>query len=323
MAHEHQPDTSGIRPVMPDFSGNERRTRWVVLITLLTMFAELLVGYWSNSMSLTADGWHMGTHAGALGLVLLGYWYARSRIDDPRYNFGTGKVFALNAFASAIILALVSGHIIFESTQRILNPLDINFDQALPVAVIGLIVNVVCAFILQRDEVAEAVADQHNQGHDHHHHHHHHHHHSGGGDHNLRAAYLHVIADALTSLAAIMALIAGRWLDWGVLDAVVGVVGGLVIVRWAWVLARDSARDLLDVVPDADHIQRLKACVEKEPETKVVNLLLWNIGPGQQACVVTLVAAAPQPIAHYRRLIRSQTHLAMVVVQVESKNSSV
>ena len=206
----------------PDFSGNEQRTRIVVLITAVMMVVELVVGYWTNSMALTADGWHMATHAGALGLALVGYWYARSRDGDARFNFGTGKVFSLTAFASAIVLGIVAIDILVESGTRLLMPLEIDFNEALPVAVLGLLINVVCALILQGGD-----------GNHHGHSHGHSHGHGHARDENLRAAYLHVLADALTSLCAIVALLAGRHLGWTFLDPLMGVVGGLVITRWA------------------------------------------------------------------------------------------
>ena len=291
----------------PDFSGNEQRTRLVVVITAVMMVIELVVGMFTNSMALTADGWHMATHAGALGLTLLGYWYARSRADDARFNFGTGKVFSLTAFASAIVLGIVALEMVVESGARMLTPLEIDFSQALPVAVIGLLVNLVCAVILQGGEGGHSHS--HSHGHDH-----------GGRDENLRAAYLHVLADALTSLLAIFALVAGRQFGWAILDPLMGVVGGLVITRWAWGLSRDASRQLLDMVPDADRVAALRAEVAAE-DVEIDDLLLWAVGPGQLACAVTVVDRQDRdPHALRQRIaarLPEQEHVGLVVVIVE------
>jgi cation diffusion facilitator family transporter len=291
----------------PDFSGNEQRTRLVVVITAVMMVIELVVGMFTNSMALTADGWHMATHAGALGLTLVGYWYARSRDGDARFNFGTGKVFSLTAFASAIVLGIVALEMMVESGSRMWTPLDIDFSQALPVAVIGLLVNLVCAVILQGGE------GNHSHGHSHGHDH-------GGRDENLRAAYLHVLADALTSLLAIFALVAGRQFGWAILDPLMGVVGGLVITRWAWGLSRDASRQLLDMVPDADRVSALRAEVAAE-DVEVDDLLLWAVGPGQLACAVTVVDRQGRDPHELRQRIAArlpeQEHVGLVVVLVE------
>ncbi|MFT5681549.1 MAG: cation diffusion facilitator family transporter [Myxococcota bacterium] len=297
----------------PDLSGNEQRTRLVVVITAVMMVVELIVGTYTNSMALTADGWHMATHAGALGLTLVGYWYARSRDGDPRFNFGTGKVFSLTAFASAMVLGIVALEMIVESGMRLMTPLEIDFTQALPVAIIGLLVNLVCAVILQGGEGS--------QGHGHSHGHSH----GGGQDENLRAAYLHVLADALTSVLAIFALIAGRQLGWAFLDPLMGVVGGLVITRWAWGLSRDASRQLLDMVPDVDHAAALRAEVEAE-DVEVSDLFLWTVGPGQLAAAVTVVDRQERdPIALRQRItdrLPEQDQIGLVLVLIEITRGS-
>ena len=219
---------------------NERRTWLVVGLTAAMMVAEIIGGIVFGSMALLADGWHMSTHAAALAIAALAYQYARRHTHDPRFAFGTGKLGDLAAFASAIVLGIIALMIAYESLVRLARPVPIAYAEAIAVAAVGLVVNLVCAWLL-RDE------------HDHHHHHaeddhaHSHHHHR---DHNLRAAYLHVLADALTSVLAIGGLALALWFTWPWIDAVVGLVGACVIAAWSYGLIRDSGRVLLDVVPD-------------------------------------------------------------------------
>jgi len=265
-------------------AGNERRTRIVVIITFITMTIELIVGRWSGSMALWADGWHMASHAGALGLTLFGYAYARKHATNPRFTFGVGKVFSLVGFGSAIALSLVSLEMVGESAARLITPIDIDFEQALPVAVIGLVVNLVCAFILMKDESQTEGGHSH---HDHGHGHGHSHGTSTEGDHNLRAAFLHVVADALTSVAAIGALLGGRALGWNALDPIMGIIGGVLVARWGLLLVRDTARVLLD-----ERIEALQASalttLEALPDIDAPSVQVWQLGPGAVACAVTL-----------------------------------
>jgi cation diffusion facilitator family transporter len=269
-------------------AGNERRTRIVVVITLVTMVVELAVGRWTGSMALWADGWHMASHAGALGLTLFGYAYARKHATNPRFTFGVGKVFSLVGFGSAIALSLVSLEMVGESAARLVTPVDIDFDQALPVAVVGLVVNLVCAAILMKDESQTGGGHSH---HDHGHGHGHGHAHgaSGDGDHNLRAAFLHVVADALTSVAAIGALLGGRALGWNALDPIMGLVGGALVARWGLTLVRDTARVLLDEKLDELHAKTLDA-VGSLDAVDAPCVRLWQLGPGAVACAVTVTS---------------------------------
>jgi cation diffusion facilitator family transporter len=217
---------------------NARRTRWVVLLTALMMVGEIVAGYVTGSMALLADGFHMATHAGALGVAALAYADARRHACNPAYRFGTGKVGELAGFASAMVLGIIALGIGVESTLRLFQPINVAFGEATVIAVIGLAVNIVSAVLL---------SGGHHHGHDHHHHHHHgHHHHGHGSDNNLRSAYIHVLADALTSVLAIAALLAGRYLGWLWMDPVMGIVGAIVIARWSWTLMRDTAAVLLD-----------------------------------------------------------------------------
>jgi cation diffusion facilitator family transporter len=204
-------------------------------------------------MALTADGWHMATHAGALGMSAMAYWFARTRARASSFTFGTGKVYALAGYTSAVVLGLVAVLMLVESVRRLAHPLPIRFGEALPVAVVGLLVNLVSVVLLD--------ADDHHGHHDEHDHAHGHGH--GGHDHNLRAAYFHVLADAFTSVLAIAALVAGRYAGWTFLDPMMGIVGGLVILKWGVGLCRESAKPLLDVLPSAELADEIRRAVER------------------------------------------------------------
>lgn len=292
----------------------EQRTRWVVAITLVMMAVEVAAGIAFGSMALLADGWHMGTHAAALGVAVFAYVYARRHADDPRYSFGTGKVGALGGFASATGLAVVALLIFGESAQRLAAPVTIRFDEAIAVACVGLVVNVVCALLLR-------------DGHDHAHAHgdgaHTHgeggHVHGEGApahhDHNLRGAYLHVLADALTSLLAIAALSTGKLLGWTWMDPVMGLVGSLVIARWSYGLLRDSSRVLLDAEVSPAKRDAIRDAIESDSDARVVDLHVWRVGPRHLAAIVSLVAHAPRGPEHYKRLLAGQPDLVHVTVE--------
>src|SRR5262245_34757623 len=227
-----------------------RRTQWVVVLTLVMMVAEIVGGTIYGSMAVVADGWHMATHAAALGVAALAYRYARQHAGNPRFSFGTGKVGDLAGFASAISLAIVSLLIAAESLRRLIHPHGIDFLQAGGIAVVGLLVNLVSAWLLHEDHHHDHDDDDDHEhdDHDHAHHHSHGHHH----DPNLRAAYLHVLADALTSVLAIVGLLAGRFLGWIWMDAAIGILGAIVIGHWSIGLARTAGRTLLDSHDDSE-----------------------------------------------------------------------
>ncbi len=284
----------------------ERRTRWVVGITLAMMLGEIAAGTLFGSMALLADGWHMGTHAAALGVTLFAYVYARRHAGDPRYTFGTGKVGALGGFASAVGLAVVALLVLVESLRRLAAPVDIRFDEAIAVAVLGLAVNVGCAWLLRDHE-------HHHPEHEHEHDEGHHVHHT---DHNLRAAYLHVLADALTSVLAIAALLAGRGLGWTFMDPVMGVVGGVVIARWSWSLLGETAQVLLDGEVPAARRRAILQAVEADGGARVADLHLWRVGPRHLAAIVSVVTPSPRAPAHYRALLAGFEDLAHLTVEV-------
>ncbi|WP_105418998.1 CDF family Co(II)/Ni(II) efflux transporter DmeF [Neorhizobium sp. T25_27] len=305
-----------------DHERNERKVWLVIALTATMMVAEIVAGSIFGSMALTADGWHMSTHAGAMLIAALAYLYARRQARNPRYTFGTGKLGDLAGFASAIVLALIALLIAWESFVRLANPVAIDFDQAIFVAVAGLAVNLLSAWLLREDHgQSHHGGHAHDGGHHHGGHHGHHGHHGAHAhgaakDHNLRAAYLHVLADALTSVLAIVALILGRSYGWAWLDPVMGVVGGLVIARWSWGLIRVTATVLLDAQPDdAELAGRIRRSVETE-EDRISDLHVWQLGPGHHAAIVALVTPKPQAPSFYKDKLRGIRDLSHVTVEV-------
>lgn len=284
-------------------TGAERRTRIVVGLTLATMVAEIAVGLLTNSMALLADGFHMATHAAALGIAAFAYRHARRHADDRRYSFGTGKVGALAGFTSAIILGMVGLLMVWESALRLFSRQEIAFDEALMVAALGLGVNLVSALLLKGS---------------HHHDHHDHHDHHAHEDHNLKAAYIHVLADALTSVLAIMALVFGKYAGWWWLDPLMGIVGALVIARWAWGLAVHSGAMLLDIGDDAALEAEVRSAIEGDADNRVADLHLWRVGPGHWAAIVSVVTGTPRPPAHYHDLLHDVHELSHVTVEVNA-----
>lgn len=301
-----------------DHDRNERRTWMVIALTASMMVAEIAGGTIYGSMALLADGWHMSTHASALLITALAYRYARRHARNPRFSFGTGKLGDLAAFGSATVLAIVALLIGWESVVRLYSPVAIRFDEAILVAVIGLVVNLLSAWLL-RDEPHHHHGHSHGHGHDHHDHDHHDHGHgpAGGHDNNLRAAYLHVLADALTSVMAIAALLAGRSYGWTWLDPVIGIVGSLVILRWSWGLLRDSGAVLVDYLPeDQDLPDEIRSAIATETD-QIVDLHVWQLGPGHHGAIVSILSTAPQPVAEYRRRLADLPELSHVTIEVQ------
>jgi cation diffusion facilitator family transporter len=285
---------------------NARRTWWVVALTLAMMVGEIIGGTLFGSMALLADGWHMGTHAGALAIAGLAYAFARRHARNARFSFGTGKVGDLAGFSSALIMGGAALFIAIESVQRMFLPVTIAFAEAIAVAVLGLAVNLVSALLLGSGR---------GHGHDHDDDHHEHgdaagaHPRESAVDQNLRAAYLHVLADALTSIAAIVALVLGRWLGWVWLDPAIGLAGAFVIARWAVGLMRDTGAVLLDAAGDPGLARAVRAAIEVGDE-KVNDLHLWRVGPGRHAAIVSLVTEVPlEPEIYKQRL----AHLPQIV----------
>ncbi|MGD2207668.1 MAG: CDF family Co(II)/Ni(II) efflux transporter DmeF [Anaerolineae bacterium] len=283
----------------------ERNTWRVIWLTFAVMIVEIVAGLAFGSMALLADGWHMGTHVAALGITVVAYAYARRHTDDPRYTFGTGKVSVLGGFASAIALAVVAMLMAVESIQRLFASGEIQFDEAIVVAVLGLVVNLACAYLLR--------------GHEHHDHEHGDHIHSSGKvhqhDHNLRAAYLHVVADAMTSLLAIVALLAGKALGWVWLDPVMGIVGAIVITRWSFGLLRDTSKILLDSSVDCDTVSAIRSAIELDADNRVSDLHVWRVGSRHLAAVLSVVTHFPKRPEHYKELL-AEFDVVHVTVEV-------
>ena len=286
---------------------NERRTWLVVGLTAAMMAAEIAGGTIFGSMALLADGWHMSTHAAALAIAALAYRYARLHAHDPRFAFGTGKLGELAGFTSAVVLAMIAALIGWESAVRIAHPAPIVYGEAIAIATLGLAVNLACAWLLREDH-------HHDHGHGHHHGHGHGHDHHR--DHNLRAAYVHVLTDAATSVLAIGGLLAARAFAWPWIDAAVGLIGAGVIAAWSWGLIRDAGAVLLDVVPD----RGLEADIRRRLETDgdlIADLHLWRVGPGHRAAVLSIVTDRPQPPSAYKDRLVGVRGLSHVTVEVE------
>jgi cation diffusion facilitator family transporter len=294
----------------PENAKGEARTRIVVGLTAVMMVLELVVGWWTHSLALLADGWHMGTHVGALGIAALAYWYARTRAGQTQFAFGTGKVYALAGYTSATLLLVVAAGVIFESVQRFVTPETVAFDEAFPVAVLGLVVNLVSAWLLGVD--GHTHDHDHDHPHDHEHSHEHH-------DHNLRAAYLHVMADALTSVGAIGALLAGKYLGWKWIDPVVAVVGALVILKWGVGLVQQCSRQLIDLDPSTKHRDQVRAALEGVAGTRVLDLHLWSVGPKQLVCVVSIFSKEPKELAEYKRIVTAAAPVNHLTIEICSK----
>ena len=293
---------------------NERRTLFVVALTAAMMVVEIVGGALYGSMALVADGWHMSTHVAALGTAALAYRYARRHRSDARFSFGTGKLGELAGFGSAVVLAMIALYIGIESATRLFAPVTIAFGQAIPIAALGLTINLISAWLLHGGEEGHGGHD-HEVGHAHAHHAHDHGHHHHGHDTNFRAAYVHVLADALTSLTAIIALTAGRFLGWTWLDPAMGLVGTVVIAFWALSLVRSAGATLLDMVPSDAVADRIRSAVEIDGD-RITDLHLWRLGPGHAAVILSVVAAEPQEPEVYKRRLRAIGGLSHVTVEV-------
>ena len=283
-----------------DFLGaneqGEKRVLTVLGLTLVTMVVEIAAGFIFNSMALTADGWHMGTHAAAFGITIFAYRYARKNARNPRFSFGTGKVSVLGGFASAVALGVVAVLMSIESIHRIISPQEIRFNEAIWVAVIGLVVNLISAVLLK--------GEHHHHGHDHH------------EDHNLKAAYFHVLADALTSIAAIVALVFGRMFGWTILDPIMGMVGSLVITKWAIGLMKETSGILLDGSVSPEFFEKIREKVEAEASLIVTDLHVWAVAPGHYAVILSVESSNDWKPDAVKVLIDGMGHLVHVNVEV-------
>ncbi|RFP52035.1 MAG: cation transporter [Limnothrix sp. CACIAM 69d] len=286
---------------LADHNQAEKNTKIVLLLTTITMAAEVVAGLVFGSMALLADGWHMATHAAAFGITVFAYRYARKNANNSKYTFGTGKVSILGGFTSAVALSVIALLMTIESSIRLWQPQTIHFNEAIYVAILGLLINLLSAILLQ---------DHHQHSHDDHESHDHHH------DYNLHAAYIHVLADTLTSVLAIVALLAGKFLDWIWLDAVMGLVGAVVIAKWAYGLVKDTGLILLDGSPDKEIKLAIIDAIEQNSDNRVTDLHVWNLSQQHLAVTISLVTHHPQQPEHYKNLLSHISGLSHVVVEV-------
>ena len=299
----------------PDHARAERRTWAVIILCTVMMIAEIIGGALFGSLALIADGLHMSTHAGALLLAALAYTFARKYADDPNFSFGTGKFGDLAGYSSAIVLAMIALLIAYEAVSRLLDPVPIAFNEAIPIAALGLLVNIASAWLL---------AGGHHHGHDHSHDHSHDHDHSHGHGHaethhrdnNMRAAVVHVIADAAVSVLVIAGLLLARTFGWLWMDPLAGFIGALVIASWSIGLIRDTGAILLDRTPDPAMAEKVKAAIETEGD-RVIDLHLWRLGPGHLGAIVSIATSNQREPAYYRQRLVDFADLSHVTVEVQ------
>lgn len=320
-----------------DHDRNERRTWLVIALTAAMMAGEIVAGWAYGSMALLADGFHMATHAGALTIAALAYRYARRHAEDRHFTFGTGKLGELAGYSSAMILAVIALLIGFESAIRLWEPTPIRFDEAITVAALGLVVNLASAWLLHDGgHHGDARGHDHDHGHPHRHDHGHDHGHGHGhdhghgrahrhdhghahhghDDHNLRSAYFHVLTDALTSVLAILGLLAGRFYGWAWMDPLMGIVGAVVIARWSWGLLKGAGAVLLDTVPDEALSGDIRRALERDGAV-VSDLHLWRVGPGHLALIASVIAERPEPPAAYKARLAGIGGLSHVTIEVQ------
>lgn len=287
----------------------EIRTVIVIVITATMMVVEIVAGIVFGSMALLADGLHMASHAAALSINALAYVYARRHAHDARYSFGTGKVNALGGFTGAVLLGVFALMMGWQSIERLINPVEIAFNQAIFVAVLGLIVNGASIFILGVDDHGHEHHGEHGHG-DHHH------------DHNLRSAYLHVLADALTSLLAIFALLAAKYFGLVWMDPVMGLVGATLVTRWSLGLLRQSSAILLDQQGHDELCDAIRSSIEEAGDSRITDLHVWSVGPNIHAAIVSLVTDDPRPPEHYKAMLPTDLGLVHVNVEVHPNGGS-
>jgi len=282
----------------------KKRTYYVLILTAITMVIEIVAGTIYGSMALLADGWHMGTHVTAFMITIFAYSYAKKYENDDRYSFGTGKVNVLAGFTSAIALGIVALLMIIESIFRLYEPQSIHFNEAILVAIIGLIVNVASMFILHDHE-------HHHHGEEHHEHHHEHHH-----DHNIKAAYFHVLADALTSLFAIFALLLGKYYGWNWLDPVMGIVGGIIITKWSIGLVKETSPILLDENINKKYQEKIKEKIENDSDNLISDIHIWKVSANHYAAIISIVTHSAKPTDYYKELLQDFHKLSHITIEV-------
>ena len=283
-----------------DNKHQENKVKIVFWLTTVIMVLEITAGTWSGSMALLADGWHMGTHSAAFLITIFAYSYAKKHAKNKSFSFGTGKVNYLGGFASAVALAIVALMMALESIHRLIEPQTIFFNEAIIVAIIGLVVNIASVFILH---------DDHHHGEEHEHHHHH--------DHNMKAAYFHVLADTLTSLLAIVALLTGKYFGWIWMDAIMGIVGAAVILRWSYGLIKESSAVLLDKTVGFNSFSEIAKVIKEENNAVISDIHVWKIGASHQAAILSIVAEEPlEPYAYKQILIQKLPQLSHISIEI-------
>ena len=287
--------------------GNPLVQKRILLATILTavmMLLEVMGGWIYNSMALLADGWHMSSHMLALGLAYFAYRSARHYADDARFSFGTWKIEILAGYSSAILLMVVALFMAFQSIERLLNPIDIHYNQAIPIAILGLVINLICAWLLHDD---------------HHHHHHHEHeneHAHGHHDLNQKAAFMHVVADAVTSVFAIIALFAAKYLDWGFLDAVLGIAGSILVAKWAIGLIKETGKTLLDAEMDHPVVEEIREGIAEFSMVEITALHVWKVGKGKFSCILALATDSSLNADQIREALSIHDEIVHVSVEI-------
>lgn len=289
--------------------GNPLAQKRILMATILTavmMLLEVIGGWIFQSMALLADGWHMSSHMLALGLAYFAYRAARHYAHDRRFSFGTWKIEILAGYSSAILLMVVAGFMAFHSIQRLFSPVQIHYNEAIPIAILGLLVNLICAWLL----------------HDGHHHHHHHHHasevHSHHHDLNQKAAFMHVVADAVTSIFAIIALIFGKYLGWDFLDAALGIVGSILVAKWALSLMQETGKTLLDAEMDHHVVDEIREVLAELPHTTLTDLHVWKVGKGKFSCILALETTVDLTADRVRAMLSIHEEIVHVSVEINS-----
>jgi cation diffusion facilitator family transporter len=292
----------------------EKRTFWVVLLTLGMMFVEIIAGWLYHSMALLADGWHMSTHALALTISLLAFIFARRHASDRSYTFGTWKLEVLGGFTSGIILGFVGLFMGYVSVVRIFQPLEIKYNEAILIAIIGLAVNLISMLLLNMKNNNHHHHHHHEHGHDQGHHDHGHHHENENL--NLKAAYIHVLADAMTSVFAIFALLGGKFMGWSWLDPMMGIAGAFLVIRWTYFLLKETGVILLDREVGNSVSEKIKKLIESDSDTRISDLHVWKVGMNKYACIVSLVASNPRDLKYYKDILGAQSEIVHLTVEI-------
>ena len=286
----------------------QKRILWATILTAVMMLLEVIGGWIYNSMALLADGWHMSSHMLALGLAYFAYRSARHYAEDSRFSFGTWKIEILAGYSSAILLMVVAILMAFQSIERLINPIDIHYNQAIPIAILGLVINLICAWLLHDD---------------HHHHHHHHHHHENEQQHehhhhdlNQKAAFMHVVADAVTSVFAIIALFAAKYLGWGFLDALLGIVGSILVAKWAIGLIKETGKTLLDAEMDHPVVEEIRKVIAEFALVEITDLHVWKVGKGKFSCILALATDSNLNADQVREALSIHDEIVHVSVEI-------